>query len=123
MLSPEERRLLFQYCSHHPVAYCRTCQVLYGITQLAVDDLGQVLCLTCDTELSHCARTHIASCTFIRVQAEDARERTRGTQRMSQELRKQSQQAQDRAEVLRAEAESLMAKAARLVRRRAGEAA
>ena len=85
MLSPEERCLLFQYCRDHLIAYCRDCDSQYRRTQLGADlsrDLSH-LCPRCRGDLSATVRAHLASCTLVRIRAEEAREGARLTRQQS----------------------------------------
>jgi hypothetical protein len=122
MLSLEERRLLFVYCWDHAVAYCRDCDLHCELTVLGADLSRNRthLCPRCRVDLSASAQAHLSTCTLLRIQAEEARERARVTRQQSRELQKESRQARDRAEVLSAEAESLRDEAERLRQQRPG---
>jgi hypothetical protein len=77
MLTVEERRLLFQYCWDHAVASCGPCQADYRLPELGADPFRGLshLCPRCRADLSASAREHVASCTALRVQEAEARER------------------------------------------------
>ena len=81
MLTVEERRLIFQYCWEHPVASCVPCHAEYRLPELGADVFRGLshLCPRCRADLSASAREHVASCTALRVQEAEARERAQST--------------------------------------------
>ena len=98
-LRPEERALIFVYCSGHPVAHCAACNVGFGFTELASDILGgrTNLCPRCRTDLTESVRGHLFTCMTL---PSEIRQRTQDVRDAAQRLIKQSQQAMDRSDVL-----------------------
>ena len=103
-LTPEERRLLFVYCSDHPVAKCLSCGLLYRMVELAADPLGARtnLCPRCRGDLTESARAHLYSCVVL---PSELRLRTQQVRDAAQLLIKRSQQTIDRSDVMIREAE------------------
>jgi hypothetical protein len=64
MLNQDERAILFQLCSDHPVAYCRPCGAAYRFTELAADFIppGSSLCRECLADLTESLRDHLRTC-------------------------------------------------------------
>ena len=93
MLTPAERRLIFQYCWDHLVASCEPCQTQYRIDQLGVDLSRNLthLCTKCRSDLKASVREHLASCTMPRVQEAEAREREREREKRNRAARTQRQ--------------------------------
>lgn len=91
-LRPEERALIFVYCSGHPVAHCAACNVGFGFTELASDILGgrTNLCPRCRTDLTESVRGHLFTCMTL---PSEIRQRTQDVRDAAQRLIKQSQQA------------------------------
>jgi len=104
-LRPEERALIFVYCSGHPVAHCAACNVGFGFTELASDILGgrTNLCPRCRTDLTESVRGHLFTCMTL---PSEIRQRTQDVRDAAQRLIKQSQQAMDRSDVLIREKEA-----------------
>ena len=77
MLTSDERAALVAYCNDHPVAVCPKCAELLTAKRLGTDFiLGQAtVCRMCRTDLTPTLRSHLANCTWVRVQAREARER------------------------------------------------
>jgi hypothetical protein len=104
-LSPEERALLFVYCSDHVVTRCLSCDLDFRMTQLAADpfDGRTNLCPRCRKDLTENVRAHVFSCatlpSAIRQRAQEVRD-------AAQILAKRSQDLSDRADVLIREAEA-----------------
>jgi len=105
VLSPEERALLFVYCSAHIVAYCPACDLRLPFGELAADPLGgrTNLCPRCRRDLTETVRAHLFNCVTLPT---DIRQRTREVREAAQKLIKRSQQAMDRADALLREAEA-----------------
>ena len=63
-LTPEERALLFVYCSDHVVARCLSCDISYRYTELAADlfDGRTNLRPRCRADLTENVRGHLVSC-------------------------------------------------------------
>lgn len=107
MLSDGEHRVLFQYCWDHPVARCMTRLVEYKMSELGRDLFGPraCLCRDCEISLEDLIRSHLATCTVLRVRSSEAQERAQVTRQNSQPPQKESREARDRSEVLSAETE------------------
>lgn len=105
VLSPEERALVFVYCSAHIVAYCPACDLRLPFGELAADPLGgrTNLCPRCRRDLTETVRAHLFNCVTLPT---EMRQRTREVREAAQKLIKRSQQAMDRADVLLREAEA-----------------
>lgn len=106
-LTPEERALLFVYCSDHYVAHCLGCDIRFRIAELAADPLfGRTnLCPRCRRDLTESARAHLYSCALLPA---EVRQRAREVREAAQHLVKQSQQLRDKADVLIREAEAAL---------------
>jgi hypothetical protein len=104
-LTPEERALLFVYCSDHVVARCLSCDISYRYTELAADlfDGRTNLCTRCRADLTENVRGHLFSCVTL---PSEIRQRTQDVRDAAQRLIKQSQQAMDQSDVLIREAEA-----------------
>src|SRR5215831_10230403 len=104
-LTPEERALLFVYCSDHDVAKCVPCDLQFRMIQLAADPLGSRtnLCRRCRTDLTASVRAHVFSCPILPA---EIRHRTQEVRDAAQRLIKQSQELTDRSDVLLQEAEA-----------------
>ena len=107
VLTPEERALVFVYCSGHVVARCPACDISFRYTELGADALGggrTNMCPRCRRDLTEAVRAHLFRCPTlpgeIRLRAQELRE-------AAQRLVKESQQLRDTSDVLirRAEAE------------------
>ena len=118
MLTPEERRIVFQYCWEHPVAACPRCGGAFKLHELGTEPFGPSwrsdLCPSCRIPLTAAVRGHIAACSVLLVQAAEFKERAQAARREAQELQKTSQQLRDRSEVLSAEASSAIEEAVRV---------
>src|SRR5499427_2346433 len=66
-LTPEERALLFVYCSDHDVAKCVPCDLQFPMLKLAADPLGgrTNLCPRCRTDLTASVRPHLFGCPIL----------------------------------------------------------
>jgi len=68
VLTPEERALVFVYCSGHVVARCPACDISFRYTELAADILGGSrtnMCPRCRRELTEAVRTHLFRCAML----------------------------------------------------------
>ena len=104
-LTPEERALLFVYCSEHIVARCLSCALDFRITELAADTLGGLtnLCPRCRTDLTQNVRGHLFSCVTL---PSEIKQRSREVREAAQILIKRSQELSDRSDVLIRQAEA-----------------
>src|SRR5215468_10268963 len=90
-LTPEERALLFVYCSDHEVAKCVPCDLQFRMMKLAADPLGgrANLCPRCRTDLTASLRAHVFSCPLLPA---EIRRRARAVREAAQMLVKRSQE-------------------------------
>src|SRR5262245_3437181 len=104
-LTPEERALLFIYCSDHDVANCLPCGLQFPMMKLAADALGgrTNLCPRCRTDLTVAVRAHIFICPALPA---EIRRRAREVREAAQALVKRSQQLVDASDILIREAEA-----------------
>ena len=104
-LTPEERALIFVYCSAHFVAHCPACALRLPFGELAADPLGgrTNLCPRCRRDLTESVRAHLFGCVTL---PSDIQQRTKEVREAAQLLIKRSQQAMDRSDVLIREAEA-----------------
>jgi hypothetical protein len=116
VLTPEERALVFLYCSGHVVARCPACDVDYRYTELGADVLGggrTNMCPRCRRDLTEAVNAHLFRCPTlpgeIRLRAQELRE-------AAQRLVKQTQQVSDRSDVLIREAEAALFEKQRALR-------
>src|SRR5262245_2705965 len=68
VLTPEERALVFVYCSGHVVALCPVCDVSYRYNELAADILGggcSNMCPRCRRDLTEAVRAHLFRCAML----------------------------------------------------------
>jgi len=106
-LTPEERSLIFTYCSGHAVAQCLSCNRQYRFEELAAGLFRRHtnMCPRCGTDLTESVRAHLFGCAMapseVRVRAQEVRE-------AAQRLVKQSQQTRDRSDVPLREAEAAL---------------
>jgi hypothetical protein len=109
-LTPEERALLFVYCSTHAVAKCIACGLSFRFAELAADVLGgrSNICPRCRHDLTENARAHLFGCERlpeeIRRQAQEVRETAQGLVKHSMALR-------DTSDVLMREMETALFRA------------
>jgi hypothetical protein len=77
MLIPDERALLRKYCHEHPVATCPQCSEALTFDRLGNDLIigRRDFCPACRVDLTTALRLHLVTCTVIRVQAREVRER------------------------------------------------
>jgi hypothetical protein len=109
-LTPEERALVFVYCSGHVVARCPACDISLRLTELAADMVGgnrMNICPRCRQDLTEAVRTHLFRCAMLPV---EVRLRAQAVRDAAQRLVKESQQLTDRADVLIREAEAALLK-------------
>ena len=104
-LTPEERALLFVYCSNHSVARCHSCGLDFHMTELAADPLGgrTNLCPRCRKDLTESIQGHLYSCVTL---PSEMKQRTQEVRDAAQLLIKRSQELSDRSHVLIREAEA-----------------
>ena len=104
-LTPEERALLFVYCSAHCVADCLFCFMSFRMIELATDPLGgrTNMCPRCRKDLTENVRSHLFSCGEL---PSEIRERTREVREAAQILIKRSHELSDRSDILMREAEA-----------------
>lgn len=105
LLTPEERSLVFVYCSDHVVAECPSCHVDFRFAELGADPMGgrTNLCTKCRQDLTESVRAHVFSCVTL---PSELRERTQQVRDGAKILIKRSQEAKDRSDVLIREAEA-----------------
>jgi hypothetical protein len=92
-LTPDERHLLFVYCSDHVVAQCLSCGLSFRMTELAADPLGggrTNLCPRCRKDLTENVRAHLYGCAKlsaeVRLRAHALREAAQRLVRQTQEV-------------------------------------
>jgi hypothetical protein len=103
VLTPEERALVFVYCSGHVVARCPACDVSFRYTELAADVLGgSHMCSRCRLDLTEAVRAHLFRCAML---PSEIRLRAQAVREAAQRLVNESQQVRDRSDVLIREAE------------------
>lgn len=115
-LTPEERALLFVYCSEHKVAKCLSCSVEFRMTELGADPLGggQVnLCPRCRKDLTEQVRAHVFSCVTL---PSEIRARAREVRDAARILVKQSHELIDKSDVRIREAEAHLLEQQRALR-------
>lgn len=97
-LTPEERALLFMYCSAHIVAHCLSCDLDFRMTQLGADTLrgGTNLCPRCRTDLTQNVRGHLFNCVTL---PSEIKQRSRKVREAAQILIKRSQELSDSSDV------------------------
>ena len=105
ILTPEERALVFVYCSGHVVARCPACDISYRYTELAADMVGGSrtnMCPRCRQDLTEAVRAHLFRCAML---PSEIRLRAQAVREAAQRLVKETQQLGDRSDVLIREAE------------------
>jgi hypothetical protein len=116
VLTPEERALVFVYCSGHVVARCPACDVSFRYTQLAADMVGGSrtnMCPRCRRDLTEAVRAHLFRCAML---PSEVRLRAQAVREAAQHLVKESQQLRDRSDVLIREAEAALFEKQRALR-------
>src|SRR5262245_50496064 len=108
VLTPEERALVFLYCSGHVVVRCPACDVSYRSTELAADILGgrTNMCPQCRRDLTEAVRAHLFRCAML---PSEIRVKVQAVREAAQRLVKESQQLSDTSDVLTREAVTLFA--------------
>ena len=97
VLTPEERALVFVYCSNHVVTYCVLCDRKYRFTELGADVFGGCrtnVCPRCRTDLTEQVRTHLLRCAML---PSEVRRRSQAVREAAKNLVKQRQQLRDTA--------------------------
>src|SRR5262249_17062454 len=108
VLTPEERALVFVYCSAHVVARCPACDVNYRYTELAADMVGGSrtnMCPRCHQDLTEAIRAHLFRCSML---PPEVQLRARAVREAAHRLVKESQELRDKADVLIREAEAAL---------------
>ena len=116
VLTPEERSLIFVYCSGHVVARCAACDINYRYNELAADIFGvgrTNVCRWCRRDLTDAVRAHLFRCPML---PSEVRSRAVALRAAAQHLVKQSQQARDTSDVLIREAEAILFERQRALR-------
>src|SRR5262245_12402941 len=116
VLTPEERALVFVYCSGHVVARCPACDVSYRYNELAAEMVGGSrtnMCPRCRQDLTEAVRSHLFRCAML---PSEVRSRALALRAAAQHLVKQSQQARDKSDVLIREAEATLFEMQRALR-------
>jgi len=116
VLTPEERTLIFVYCSGHVVARCPVCDVSYRYNELAAEMVGGSrtnMCPRCRQDLTEAIRSHLFRCAML---PSEVRSRAVALRAAAQHLVKQSQQARDTSDVLIREAEAMLLETHRALR-------
>jgi Arc/MetJ family transcription regulator len=116
VLTPEERALVFVYCSSHVVARCPACDISYRYTELAADMVGGSLtnmCPRCRRDLTEAVRAHLLRCVML---PEEVRLRAQAVRDAARHLVKESQQLHDKSDVLIREAEAALFERQRALR-------
>jgi hypothetical protein len=115
-LTPEERALVFVYCSGHVVARCPACDISSRYNELAADILagGRTnMCPRCRRDLTEAVRAHLFRCAML---PSEIRLRAQAVREAAQHLVKESQQLRDASDVLMGEAEAMLFKMQRALR-------
>jgi hypothetical protein len=107
VLTPEERAALVVHCQDHRVL-CSQCSLALQVPEIGTDSSwsDRDFCPRCRADLTAPLRKHLAECTWMRVQAREARDRAQETRQRARETHKESHQLRDRADVLAREAEA-----------------
>ena len=104
VLTPEERALVFVYCSGHVVARCPACDLSFRYAELAADILGGSrtnMCPRCRRELTEAVRAHLFRCAML---PSELRLRAQAVREAAQRLVKESQELRDTSLIREAEA-------------------
>jgi len=116
VLTPEERALIFLYCSGHVVVRCPACDISYRYMELGADVLGSNrtnICPRCRRDLTDALRAHLFRCETL---PSEVRARAQEVRQAAQHLVKESQQLRDRSDVLIREAEAELFRSQRALR-------
>jgi hypothetical protein len=109
VLTPEERALVFLYCSGHVVARCRACDIGYRYMELAAEMVGGSrtnMCPRCRRDLTEAVRAHLFRCALL---PSEIRLKVQAVREAAQRLVKESQELCDTSDVLTREAVTLFA--------------
>ena len=114
-LTPEERHLLFVYCSEHVVAECLPCGLKFRMAELGADPLStrSNMCPRCRRDLTESARSHVYRCAML---PSDVRVKAQAVRDAAEHLMKRSQELCDAADVLMREAEAALSEAQEALR-------
>jgi len=116
VLTPEERALVFVYCSQHAVARCPSCDRSFRFSELAADLMGggrTNICPQCRRDLTEDVRAHLFSCAML---PSEVRRRAQAVREAAQHLVKQSQELRDKSDVAIREAEAALFQRQRALR-------
>jgi hypothetical protein len=116
VLTPEERALVFVYCSGHVVARCPACDISFRYTELAADILGGSrtnMCPRCRRELTEAVRAHLFRCAML---PSEIRLRVEAVREAAQRLVKEVQQPRDASNGLVRQAEAVLFEKQRALR-------
>src|SRR5215475_7792993 len=108
VLTLEERKLVFVYCSAHVVARCPICDISYRYNELAADILGGSrtnMCPRCRQDLTEAVRAHLFRCAML---PSEVQRRAQAVREAAQRLVKESQQLRDTSDALIREAEAAL---------------
>jgi len=108
VLTPEERALVFVYCSGHVVARCPACDISFRYTELAADILGGSrtnMCPRCRRELTEAVRAHLFRCAML---PSEIRLRVQAVREAAQRLVKEIQQLGELSDLQIREAENAL---------------
>ena len=114
--TPEERALVFVYCSGHVVARCPACDLSYHYNELAAEMVGGSrtnMCPRCRQDLTEAVRSHLFRCPML---PSEVRSRAVALRAAAHHLVKESQQARDTSDVLIREAEAVLFETQRALR-------
>ena len=116
VLTLEERKLVFVYCSAHVVARCPICDISYRYNELAADILGGSrtnMCPRCRQDLTEAVRAHLYRCAML---PSEVRLRAQAVREAAQRLVKEAQQLRDTSDLLIREAEARLFESQRRLR-------
>ena len=116
VLTPDERALLFVYCSDHVVARCPICDISLRYNELVADIFGEgraKMCPRCRQDLTEVVRTHLFHCAML---PSEVRRRAQDVREAAQRLVKETRQTRDTSDVLIREAEAALVDRQRALR-------
>ena len=116
VLTPEERALVFVYCSGHVVSRCPACDISFRYTELAADILGGSrtnICPRCRRELTEAVRAHLFRCAML---PSEIRLKVQSVREAAQRVVIQTQQLSDTSDLLIREAEAALFESQRALR-------
>ena len=116
VLTPEERALVFVYCSGHVVARSPACDVSFRYTELAADilDRGRTnMCPRCRQDLTEAVRAHLFRCAML---PSEIRLRVQAVREAAQRLVKEIQQLGELSDLQIREAENALFEKQRALR-------